>query len=579
MPLFQFNITILASVFKRFHKLFVPLLGGGMGKNMKILRIVPTLLCAAVILWQSGADRLIYAEATDTLAVGSSLVAENQEASSGGYLWPGLDVTWLDFGPEINYLAHYGIGSGLPESGEGTFSLSLAGTNGSVKTIRFDATGRVLVAPGYNVIDDFYDSLAMVTKYIPSGDRMPFMEYGWVDKNGNEVITPGKFNPGRHHFSGGLCGFVVFIEDGETTRHGFIDKSGNIVIPAEKFIEAGAFFEELAWAKDSGLGKYGFIDNTGAYIIEPIYDHVSDFREGLAYAEKDGLAGYIDKDGMTVIPFEFLPVEICTYDPRFFNGLAVARGQSGDVGYIDKSGEFVIEAMYVGAYPFTGEAAWVTYNNPVYDRYCMYLINRENTRLTPLWHYTTIDGETMQSGIVRVGDASWFYGALNKYGAEVIPLSMVSITPAVNGYSLIIPPQTGDKLVVGILKVSEAFETNQKSKLIKVKIDGQSLEIKDTDPIIENDRTMVPLRVIFEALGAELIWDEENESAIATKDGKEIKITIGKNTAMVNGNSVELDAPAFIKNSRTMVPVRFIAESFDMKVDWDAKTQTVLIER
>lgn len=118
-------------------------------------------------------------------------------------------------------------------------------------------------------------------------------------------------------------------------------------------------------------------------------------------------------------------------------------------------------------------------------------------------------------------------------------------------------------------------------ELIKVKLNGKTLEF-DTEPIIENDRTMVPMRTIFEQLGAQVTWHEEIKTVTGYRRYQDIsdvfiKLKIGDNVAYRNGNSFTLDSPPIIRNDRTLVPVRFIAESFGVDVKWDDKNRTVLL--
>lgn len=111
---------------------------------------------------------------------------------------------------------------------------------------------------------------------------------------------------------------------------------------------------------------------------------------------------------------------------------------------------------------------------------------------------------------------------------------------------------------------------------IAVLIDGNKLEF-DVPPQILNDRTMVPMRKIFESLGAVVTWDESSRTATGKKDGVIVNVSIDSKTLFKNGEPKVLDvAPALI-DGRTLVPVRAIAESFDCKVDWIAETRTVEI--
>ncbi len=97
------------------------------------------------------------------------------------------------------------------------------------------------------------------------------------------------------------------------------------------------------------------------------------------------------------------------------------------------------------------------------------------------------------------------------------------------------------------------------------------------EPVIVNDRTLVPLRAIFEAMGAEVDWNDETKTVIATREDTTISLTIGSDQLIVNGEAVTIDVPAQIINDRTMIPVRAIAESFGCNVNWNQKAKRVAI--
>lgn len=112
---------------------------------------------------------------------------------------------------------------------------------------------------------------------------------------------------------------------------------------------------------------------------------------------------------------------------------------------------------------------------------------------------------------------------------------------------------------------------------IKVKIFDKYI-LFDQPPIIENNRTLVPVRAIFEVLGCEVNWDPVNRLVTGTNNDVTIKLKIDHRTAYVNGEPVLLDVPAKILNKRTLVPIRFISESLNRKVDWDQSSETVIID-
>lgn len=113
---------------------------------------------------------------------------------------------------------------------------------------------------------------------------------------------------------------------------------------------------------------------------------------------------------------------------------------------------------------------------------------------------------------------------------------------------------------------------------VEIKVNKNTL-INDVAPIIVNDRTMLPIRVIAEELGAKVDWDEAQQKVTVTKDDKKITVYIDSDTAYVNDEVVKLDSPAFIQNSRTYLPLRFISENLGAEVDWDGDLQQVTIKK
>ena len=103
-----------------------------------------------------------------------------------------------------------------------------------------------------------------------------------------------------------------------------------------------------------------------------------------------------------------------------------------------------------------------------------------------------------------------------------------------------------------------------------VLVDDQAI-INDVAPVIHNDRTLVPIRVITEALGGQVAWNEAAKEVTLTVNGKEIKMTIGK---VLEKYGV---APVII-GGRTFVPVRFVADELGAVTTWDDATKTVAIQ-
>ncbi len=100
----------------------------------------------------------------------------------------------------------------------------------------------------------------------------------------------------------------------------------------------------------------------------------------------------------------------------------------------------------------------------------------------------------------------------------------------------------------------------------------------DTPPVIKGGRTLIPVRAITQGLGADVKWDEVTREVTISKGDITIVIQIDSRVVYVNGEKVEIDAPAEILSKRTYVPLRFIAETFNLKVNWDEETETIEID-
>ena len=118
----------------------------------------------------------------------------------------------------------------------------------------------------------------------------------------------------------------------------------------------------------------------------------------------------------------------------------------------------------------------------------------------------------------------------------------------------------------------------QQSRPITVYIDGNLL-VMEVSPFIRNGRTMVPMRALFEALGADVFWDPVERTVVATRSGKNILLPVNSNAPRVNGLVVPIDVPAEIINSRTFVPLRFVSEALGESVTYDESTGVITIIR
>lgn len=136
------------------------------------------------------------------------------------------------------------------------------------------------------------------------------------------------------------------------------------------------------------------------------------------------------------------------------------------------------------------------------------------------------------------------------------------------------------KLLIALISLGMVFNTcaftSYADDGITVTLNGDKIEF-DVQPQLIDNRTMVPLRKIFEAMGAVVDWDDNTQTVTATKDSERVIATINNKNVYISGETKILDVPPMVVNDRTLVPVRFVAESFGANVDWVDNTQTVVI--
>ncbi len=134
-------------------------------------------------------------------------------------------------------------------------------------------------------------------------------------------------------------------------------------------------------------------------------------------------------------------------------------------------------------------------------------------------------------------------------------------------------------LVTAVTVLSLAMFASADTTPVTVTLNGEKIDCASygQEAEIVEGRTLVPLRAIFESLGASVEWDGETKTVTSVLGETEIKLTAGEKALYKNGEMLELDVPAQIMNGRTMVPVRAISESFGVTVVWDKETRTVVL--
>lgn len=125
--------------------------------------------------------------------------------------------------------------------------------------------------------------------------------------------------------------------------------------------------------------------------------------------------------------------------------------------------------------------------------------------------------------------------------------------------------------LVFVTVMSSRAQTN-----VSVVIDGSPMSFSDQPPLDQSGRIFVPMRAIFERLGAEVIYN--NGTINATRGSRTVALAIGSQSATVNGQPVQLDSPPFLIGDRTLVPLRFVSQALGARVSWDENRATAFID-
>ena len=130
-------------------------------------------------------------------------------------------------------------------------------------------------------------------------------------------------------------------------------------------------------------------------------------------------------------------------------------------------------------------------------------------------------------------------------------------------YMNLVTPQDKEKIIANIQR-------------IELLLDEETLSL-DVFPEVKNERTMVPIRAVAEALGADVEWGQDTQQIVMTRAGVTVTTTLNSTIATIDDKTVEMDVAPYANNGRTLIPVRYMAEFFGQKVDWDGRMRQVLI--
>ena len=113
---------------------------------------------------------------------------------------------------------------------------------------------------------------------------------------------------------------------------------------------------------------------------------------------------------------------------------------------------------------------------------------------------------------------------------------------------------------------------------VKVTVDGQLVDFRGAPPQMQGSRILVPVRGVFEKLGARLSWNPRSLTVTATRGDSTTVVTVGKADATIDGQIANVGTTPILAEGRVMVPLRFLAQALGATVEWMAADRTVVIQ-
>lgn len=132
-------------------------------------------------------------------------------------------------------------------------------------------------------------------------------------------------------------------------------------------------------------------------------------------------------------------------------------------------------------------------------------------------------------------------------------------------------------LFIGVIDMSKPALAEEPGPTVSLVINGKAV-FSDVQPLLENGRMLVPIRYIGESTGASVTYEAATKQVIMEQKDRRVSLIVGSNVAYVNGRHYTLDVPPKIVNDRTVVPIRFVSEALGYRVNWDERAQVAQIE-
>lgn len=500
----------------------------------------------------------------------------------------------------------------------------LIAENAEYKFGVIDYAGNVVLPFEYDYLTPKYYPCTDSALYETHDDSPLFAKkgekYGLIDLNG-DILVPFGYDNLAQDFSCPEKELIYAANDSENgSVEGLIDYAGNVVVPpAYSHLYFIADNVLIVYNSDSSGARYGMIDTSGNILLPLEYDNLSLFyamypsdklkRSELVQAVLHGKTGVFDLAGKPVLPVEYGAV-------NYFDNDRILVEKDGKWGMIDRAGNVLLPFDY----DYLERLSDTLLQAKKGDLFAA--IRPDGTEVTP-YEFTNFRYSYQDGFIVGCKGIS-MYGVLDAdgntcipfvyddiYAADSVNLSEKPLWKVQQGKNWLLLDADGKEIFrhpcsglqynaklglcsvitengAGILKISYSKPVSYR-RIVTVSTDTTNIRLTlgdtaafvneetktlDTPPFLRDDRTFVPVRFLAESLGAEVFWEDETRTAVFVKDGTTVRLTVGTSTAYVNGEPRTLDATVFLENDRTYAPLRFVAEALGAAVEYKEEALT-----
>lgn len=417
-----------------------------------------------------------------------------------------------------------------------------------------------IVDPIYDFASDFKNGYGVVYKNLYSNDCITYI----FSKSGECVYQFDGYVYGLDPGSG-----KSIFENG----YSLISKNGRVYILDKDFNETE--IESFDYPTD---GVYEIISQNGTIVFYKEWEKAesgvrSVYKQEYCIIGHDGKIKY-----RYVCSTEDMDHGLITRWPSWYsilsNGTVIIGDMAADkIIAVSSNGRVLAEKSGLEGFDWNAESigSYILLGDKIYDEHLNYIstltLNNDEFILSSNYINNYLkEAEFIESN----GNIAAYMLGTDKVLDEISNVMFYRL----NGIFMLFKPDVALNETPDLVDVSRIPEYINKSG-ITVYLNNVSLTF-DIPPITENDRTLVPMRAIFEALGADVKWDNETNTATAEMEGTSILITIDSGIMYKNGEAIPLDAPAqLIDDGYTFVPLRAVSEAFGCMVKWTEELQRV----